>query len=52
MIFDRMSPADIAEQLGDRLKQTRLNADLTQADLASRTGLTRRTILNAGKGNI
>jgi len=52
MIFDRMSPAAITEQLGDRLKQTRLNADLTQAELASRTGLTRRTILNAEKGNV
>ena len=52
MIFDRISPAAIAEQLGDRLKQARLNADLTQAELASRSGLTRRTILNAEKGNV
>ncbi len=52
MIFDRMSPAAIAEQVGDRLKQARLNADLTQAELASRTGLNRRTILNAEKGNV
>ena len=52
MIFDRMSPAAIAEQLGDRLKQARLNANLTQAELASKTGLNRRTILNAEKGNV
>ena len=52
MMFDKMSPTAIAEQLGDRLKQARLNADLTQAELASRTGLNRRTILNAEKGNV
>lgn len=52
MILDKMSPAAIAEELGNRLKQTRLNADLTQAELASRTGLNRRTILNAEKGNV
>ncbi len=52
MVFERMSPIAIAEQLGERLKQARLNADLTQAELASRTGLNRRTILNAEKGNV
>ncbi len=52
MTFDKMSPAAIAEELGNRLKQARLSADLTQADLASRTGLNRRTILNAEKGNV
>lgn len=50
MVFDNMSPIAIAEQLGERLKQARLNADLTQAEVASRTGLNRRTILNAEKG--
>ena len=52
MVFEKMSPMAIAEQLGERLKQTRLNADLTQAELASRTGLNRRTILNAERGNV
>jgi len=52
MVFENMSPIAIAEQLGERLKQARLNADLTQAELASRTGLNRRTILNAEKGNV
>jgi putative transcriptional regulator len=52
MTFDKMSPIAIAEQLGERLKQARLNADLTQAELASRTGLNRRAILNAEKGNV
>lgn len=52
MSFEKMSPIAIAEQLGERLKQARLNADLTQAEVASRTGLNRRTILNAEKGNV
>jgi putative transcriptional regulator len=50
MVFDNMSPIAIAEQLGERLKQARLNANLTQVEVASRTGLNRRTILNAEKG--
>lgn len=52
MVFEKLSPITIAEQLGDRLKQARLNADLTQEEVASRTGLNRRTILNAEKGNV
>ena len=52
MISKNMSPVAIAERLGERLKQARLNADLTQAEVASRTGLNRRTILNAEKGNV
>jgi len=52
MVFEKLSPIAIAEQLGERLKQARLNADLTQAEVASRTGLNRRTILNAEKGNV
>ncbi|MEA3544183.1 MAG: helix-turn-helix domain-containing protein [Thermodesulfobacteriota bacterium] len=52
MILKNMSPVAIAEELGNRLKQARLNADLTQAKVASRTGLNRRTILNAEKGKV
>ena len=52
MKFDKISPAAIAEELGNRLKQVRLNADISQAELAARTGLNRRTILNAEKGNV
>jgi len=47
-----MSPAAIAEELGNRLKQARLNADLTQAEVALGAGLNRRTILNAEKGKV
>ncbi|MCK5681733.1 transcriptional regulator, partial [bacterium] len=52
MSFVNMSPAAIAEELGDRLKQARLNADLTQAEVALRTGLNRRTVLCAEKGKV
>ena len=52
MKFENMSPVAIAEELGNRLKQARLNADLTQAEVASRAGLNRRTILNAEKGKV
>ncbi len=52
MITENMSPAAITEELGHRLKRARLNIDLTQAELATRTGLNRRTILNAEKGKV
>ena len=52
MELSNMSPAAIAEELGNRLRQARLNANITQAELASRTGLNRRTILNAEKGKV
>lgn len=44
------SPASIAEELGERLKQARLNSDLTQAEVAVLAGVTRKTVLNAEKG--
>ncbi len=52
MKLEKMSPVAIAEELGNRLKQARLNVDLTQAEVASRAGLNRRTILNAEKGKV
>jgi len=52
MNLEHMSPAAIAAELGDRLKKARLNTDLTQAEVASRAGLNRRTILNAEKGKV
>ena len=52
MTLKNMSPLAIAEELGNRLKQARLKADLTQAEVASRAGLNRRTILNAEKGKV
>ena len=50
MNLENMSPIAITEELGHRLKRARLNVDLTQTELASRTGLNRKTILNAEKG--
>lgn len=47
-----ISPTAIAKELGNRLKQARLNANLSQAEVAARTGLNRRTILNAEKGKV
>lgn len=47
-----MSPAAIAEELGNRLKQARLNVNLTQAEVATQSGLNRKTILNAEKGKV
>lgn len=52
MEFNKMSPRAIAEELGNRLKQARLRADLTQSAVASRSGLSRKTILNAEKGKV
>jgi DNA-binding XRE family transcriptional regulator len=52
MELKNMSPVAMAKELGNRLKQARLNADLTQAEVASRAGLNRRAILNAEKGKV
>ncbi len=52
MELEKLTPAAIAEELGVRLRQARLNADLTQAEVASRAGLNRRTVLNAEKGQV
>lgn len=46
------SPAATAEALGRRLKQARLNRDLTQQEVAERTGLSRKAVLNAEKGKV
>ena len=39
----------LAEEIGDRLKQARLNRDLTQSEVA---GIARKTVLNAEKGKV
>lgn len=52
MELKKISPLAIAQELGNRLKQARLKADLTQSEVASRSGLSRRTILNAEKGKV
>ena len=52
MKHKNMSPRSIAQELGNRVRQARLRADLTQSEVASRSGLSRRTILNAEKGKV
>lgn len=44
------SASAIAEELGERLKQARLNSDLTQFEVAALAGVARKTVLNAEKG--
>lgn len=46
------SPAALAHGLGERLKQARLNANLTQADVAARSGVSRKVLINAEKGKV
>ena len=42
----------LAEEIGDRLKQARLNRDLTQSEVAQLAGIARKTVLNAEKGKV
>ncbi len=44
------SPLALTEELGERLKQARLNKNLTQQDIAEHSGLSRRAVINAEKG--
>ncbi len=46
------SPHAKAEALGARLKQARLNRDMTQTELSGETGITRKMIMNAEKGQV
>jgi len=50
MSLNEISPAAIAEDLGNRLKQARLNANMTQVEVAELAGVTRKSVLNAEKG--
>ena len=50
MAMASKSPTAIAEELGERLKQARLNADLTQSEVAQLAGVSRKVVLNAEKG--
>lgn len=50
MISISNTPAAIAEKLGERLKQARLNRDMTQSEVAERAGVSRKAVLNAEKG--
>lgn len=45
------SVAAIIQELGDRLKRARLNRNMTQLEVANMTGVSRKAVLNAEKGN-
>src|SRR5690606_41233643 len=51
MYSENDSPVYIASALGERFKRIRLNRDMTQAEVASKAWISRRTVLNAEKGN-
>jgi len=44
--------AAMAEKLGERLKQARLNQNRTQAEMAKLAGVTRKMVINAEKGKV
>lgn len=46
------SAAALSEELGERLKQARLNRDLTQSKVAELAGVARKTVINAEKGKV
>lgn len=50
MLFDAVTPHAIATELGDRIKVARLNADLTQKELAKKAGLSLKAVTNSEKG--
>lgn len=49
-ITENETPRAIAHELGQRIKQARLNKDLTQAAVAEKSGLERRAVINAENG--
>lgn len=46
------SATALAEKIGDRLKQARLNRNLTQSEVATLAGVARKTVINAEKGKV
>lgn len=51
MDLSLMKASLVAEELGSRLKQARLNKNLTQQEIAEHIGVARKTIVEAEKGN-
>lgn len=41
----------IASELGKRLKQARLNQNMSQSNVAAQAGVSRKTVVNAEQGN-
>ena len=50
MDFDSITPHAITIELGSRIKVARLNADLTQKELAEKAGISLKAITNSEKG--
>jgi putative transcriptional regulator len=50
MKFSTMTSKAIAQEIGSRIKQARLNANLTQQAVVNKTGLSIKAIINAEKG--
>ena len=50
MDFGVLTPHAIANELGDRIKTARLNANLTQKVLAKKAGLSLKAVTNSEKG--
>lgn len=50
MNFSDMSPAAICEEVGQRLKQTRLNANLAQRAVADRAGISVTAVRSVERG--
>ncbi|MBN1007131.1 helix-turn-helix transcriptional regulator [Amphritea pacifica] len=46
------SPAAVAVILGERLKQARLNADMTQTQVSELSGVSRKMVMGAEKGKV
>lgn len=52
MSIENSSPHAVAVELGERLRQARLNENLTQAEVASRSGVSRKVVVQAEKGQV
>ncbi len=50
MTFDHLTAHAIANELGDRIKTARLNANLTQKALATKAGVSLKAVTNGEKG--
>ena len=50
MTFYKLTPHAIASELGDRIKTARLNANLTQKALATKSGISLKAVTNSEKG--
>lgn len=50
MGFEQLTPHAIANELGDRIKTARLNANFTQKALAKKAGISLKAVTNGEKG--